>query len=128
DQRRSGPARGRARAACARGAVHDGAIADRAAAHAMSVSAFRATYRLQLGTDLDLRAARELLPYLDDLGISHVYLSPVWQARPGSTHGYDVIDPAAISRELGGEAELRALGAEARDRGMGLILDVVPNH
>ena len=90
--------------------------------------AFRATYRLQLGTDLDLRAARELLPYLDDLGISHVYLSPVWQARAGSTHGYDVIDPAAISRELGGEEELRALSAEAGERGMGLILDVVPNH
>jgi len=88
----------------------------------------RATYRLQLGTDLDLRAARELLPYLDDLGISHVYLSPVWQARAGSTHGYDVIDPAAISRELGGEEELRALSADARARGMGLILDVVPNH
>jgi (1->4)-alpha-D-glucan 1-alpha-D-glucosylmutase len=89
---------------------------------------FRATYRLQLGTDLDLRAARELLPYLDDLGISHVYLSPVWQARAGSTHGYDVIDPAAVSRELGGEEELRALAAEARERGMGLVLDVVPNH
>jgi (1->4)-alpha-D-glucan 1-alpha-D-glucosylmutase len=92
------------------------------------VTGFRATYRLQLGTDLDLRAARELLPYLDDLGISHVYLSPVWQARAGSTHGYDVIDPAAISRELGGEEELRRLAAEARERGMGLILDVVPNH
>jgi (1->4)-alpha-D-glucan 1-alpha-D-glucosylmutase len=92
------------------------------------VTDFRATYRLQLGTDLDLHAARELLPYLDDLGISHVYLSPVWQARAGSTHGYDVIDPAAISRELGGEDELRALSAEARERGMGLILDVVPNH
>src|SRR4051794_14900565 len=89
---------------------------------------FRATYRLQLGTDLDLHSARELLGYLDDLGISHVYLSPVWQARAGSTHGYDVIDPAAISRELGGEDALRALSAEARERGMGLILDVVPNH
>ena len=89
---------------------------------------FRATYRLQLGTDLGLRAARELLPYLDDLGVSHVYLSPVWQARAGSTHGYDVTDPAAISRELGGAAELRALSEEARGRGMGLVLDVVPNH
>jgi (1->4)-alpha-D-glucan 1-alpha-D-glucosylmutase len=89
---------------------------------------FRATYRLQLGTDLDLRAARELLPYLDDLGISHVYLSPVWQARAGSTHGYDVIDPAAVARELGGEEQLRALSDEARARGMGLILDIVPNH
>src|SRR5204863_414694 len=55
-------------------------------------------------------------------------LSPVWQARAGSTHGYDVIDPAAISSELGGDAELRALSADARERGMGLILDVVPNH
>jgi (1->4)-alpha-D-glucan 1-alpha-D-glucosylmutase len=91
-------------------------------------AAFRATYRLQLGTDLDLRAARELLGYLDDLGISHVYLSPVWQARAGSTHGYDVIDPAAVSEALGGEDELRALAAQARGRGMGLVLDVVPNH
>lgn len=90
--------------------------------------AFRATYRLQLGTDLDFAAARALLPYLRDLGISHLYLSPVWQARSGSTHGYDVVDPAAISRELGGEAGLRALASEGRELGIGLILDVVPNH
>jgi maltooligosyltrehalose synthase len=75
------------------------------------VTAFRATYRLQLGTDLDFAAARALLPYLSDLGISHLYLSPIWQAREGSTHGYDVVDPAAISRELGGEEGLRALAA-----------------
>jgi (1->4)-alpha-D-glucan 1-alpha-D-glucosylmutase len=89
---------------------------------------FRATYRLQLGTDLDFAAARALLPYLEDLGISHLYLSPVWQARAGSTHGYDVVDPAAISRELGGEDGLRGLAAEARRRGIGLVLDIVPNH
>ncbi len=88
----------------------------------------RATYRLQLGPDLDLAAAQALLPYLDDLGISHLYLSPIWQAREGSTHGYDVVDPAAVSDVLGGEEGLRALAAAAHARGMGLIVDVVPNH
>ena len=84
----------------------------------------RATYRLQLGTDLDFAAARELVPYLRDLGVSHLYLSPSFQARPGSTHGYDVTDPGRISEELGGEDGFRAL-AEA---GLGVILDIVPNH
>ncbi len=89
----------------------------------------RATYRLQLQPGvLDLHDALELLPYLDDLGVSHLYLSPLWQARAGSPHGYDVIDPAAVSRELGGEEALRTLGAAARRRGMGIVLDVVPNH
>jgi (1->4)-alpha-D-glucan 1-alpha-D-glucosylmutase len=85
---------------------------------------FRATYRLQLGTDLDFAAARELVPYLKDLGVSHLYLSPSFQARSGSTHGYDVTDPGHISEELGGEDGFRAL-AEA---GLGVILDIVPNH
>jgi (1->4)-alpha-D-glucan 1-alpha-D-glucosylmutase len=84
----------------------------------------RATYRLQLGTDLDFAAARDLVPYLRDLGISHLYLSPSFQARPGSTHGYDVTDPGRISEELGGEEGFRDL-AEA---GLGVILDIVPNH
>jgi (1->4)-alpha-D-glucan 1-alpha-D-glucosylmutase len=88
----------------------------------------RATYRLQLGTDLDFAAARELLPYIADLGCSHLYLSPSFQAREGSTHGYDVIDPGAISDALGGEDGLRALADAARGYGMGVILDVVPNH
>jgi (1->4)-alpha-D-glucan 1-alpha-D-glucosylmutase len=93
------------------------------------VAAFRATYRLQLEPGvLDLHGAKDLLPYLDDLGVSHLYLSPVWQAREGSTHGYDVVDPAAVSTSLGGEAALRALADAARERGMGLLLDVVPNH
>jgi (1->4)-alpha-D-glucan 1-alpha-D-glucosylmutase len=82
------------------------------------------TYRLQLGPDLDLERARQLVPYLHDLGVTHVYLSPLFQARPGSTHGYDVIDPTSVSAELGGEEALRALG----DAGLGVILDVVPNH
>jgi (1->4)-alpha-D-glucan 1-alpha-D-glucosylmutase len=84
----------------------------------------RATYRLQLGGELDFAAARDLVPYLRELGISHLYLSPSFQARPGSTHGYDVVDPGRISDELGGEDGFRAL-AEA---GLGVILDIVPNH
>jgi len=89
---------------------------------------FRATYRLQLGTDLDFAAARDLVPYLADLGASHVYLSPSFQSRPGSTHGYDVIDPGKVSDALGGEEGLRALAATAHEHGMGIILDIVPNH
>jgi (1->4)-alpha-D-glucan 1-alpha-D-glucosylmutase len=89
---------------------------------------FRATYRLQLGTDLDFARARELVPYLADLGISHVYLSPSFQSREGSTHGYDVIDPGKVSDALGGEDGLRALADAAHEHGMGILLDIVPNH
>ena len=64
---------------------------------------WRCTYRLQLGPGLDFRRARELVPYLRDLGVSHLYLSPSLQAAPGSTHGYDVADPTRISDDLGGE-------------------------
>jgi (1->4)-alpha-D-glucan 1-alpha-D-glucosylmutase len=88
------------------------------------MSELRATYRLQLGTDLDFPAARELVPYFRDLGISHLYLSPSFHARRGSTHGYDVTDPGRISEELGGEDEFRALA----ESGLGVILDIVPNH
>jgi (1->4)-alpha-D-glucan 1-alpha-D-glucosylmutase len=72
--------------------------------------------------------ARELLPYLRDLGVSHLYLPPSFQARAGSTHGYDVVDPTRFSEELGGEREFDALAAAAKRAGLGLILDVVPNH
>jgi (1->4)-alpha-D-glucan 1-alpha-D-glucosylmutase len=91
-------------------------------------ASFRATYRLQLGTDLDFAAARELLPYIAELGCSHLYLSPSFQARAGSTHGYDVIDPGRVSDDLGGEEGLRALAETAHEHGMGIVLDVVPNH
>ena len=64
----------------------------------------RATYRLQLTPELDFAAVAELVPYLRDLGISHLYLSPSLQARAGSTHGYDVVDPTRVSDTLGGEA------------------------
>ncbi len=89
---------------------------------------FRATYRLQLGPGFGFAAARELVPYMRDLGVSHVYLPPSFQARAGSEHGYDVVDPTRFSEELGGEREFDALAAAARGAGLGLILDVVPNH
>jgi (1->4)-alpha-D-glucan 1-alpha-D-glucosylmutase len=85
---------------------------------------FRATYRLQLTPDFGFAQARELVPYLRELGISHLYLSPSLQARAGSRHGYDVIDPRHVSDALGGESELRALAGE----GLGIVLDIVPNH
>jgi (1->4)-alpha-D-glucan 1-alpha-D-glucosylmutase len=90
----------------------------------MTDNDFRCTYRLQLLPHLDFRAARELVPYLRDLGVSHLYLSPSLQARSNSTHGYDVVDPTHISEELGGEEDFRALCEE----GLGVVLDIVPNH
>ncbi|MEA2290030.1 MAG: (1-_4)-alpha-D-glucan 1-alpha-D-glucosylmutase [Solirubrobacteraceae bacterium] len=84
----------------------------------------RATYRLQLSPELGFRAVAELVPYLRDLGISHLYLSPSLQARSGSTHGYDVVDPTRVSEALGGEEGLR----ELRAAGLPIVLDIVPNH
>jgi (1->4)-alpha-D-glucan 1-alpha-D-glucosylmutase len=89
---------------------------------------FRATYRLQLTPDFGFADARERIPYLRDLGVSHLYLSPSLQARAGSTHGYDVVDPTRISDDLGGEAAFRSLVAAAHAAGMGIVLDLVPNH
>ena len=87
------------------------------------------TYRLQLRGDCFTFAdAEHLLPYLDDLGVSHLYLSPILTAAPGSIHGYDVIDPTTVSPELGGAEGLARLSAATRSRGMGLIVDIVPNH
>ena len=88
----------------------------------------RATYRVQLTKDFGFAAARAIVPYLARLGISHLYASPVLAARPGSTHGYDVVDPLRASPELGGEDALRSLVDALHAQGMGLILDVVPNH
>jgi (1->4)-alpha-D-glucan 1-alpha-D-glucosylmutase len=88
------------------------------------VTQLRATYRLQLGPGLRFDDVRALVPYLRDLGVSHLYLSPSLQARSGSTHGYDVVDPTRVSESLGGEEGLRALAGE----GLGIILDIVPNH
>ncbi|MDQ6605161.1 MAG: malto-oligosyltrehalose synthase [Actinomycetota bacterium] len=88
----------------------------------------RATYRLQLTPEFGFGAARELVPYLAELGISHIYCSPIMQARPGSEHGYDVVDPTVVSPELGGEDGFRALVQTARGAGLGVIVDFVPNH
>ena len=87
------------------------------------------TYRLQLrGDAFTFADAEKLLDYLDDLGVSHVYLSPILTAVSGSTHGYDVTDPTTVSGELGGADGLARLSAAARARGMGLVVDIVPNH
>src|SRR5690606_26092179 len=88
----------------------------------------RATLRLQLHAGYTLNDAQLDLPYFARLGVSHLYLSPVSQAVPGSTHGYDVIDHSTVDNERGGEAALRELANEAAARGMGLLLDIVPNH
>ena len=87
-----------------------------------------ASYRLQLHAGFPLSQARRVLPYLADLGISHVYLSPCLQAVPGSQHGYDVADPTRISDDLGGEPAWMDFVARARAHGLRILLDIVPNH
>jgi malto-oligosyltrehalose synthase len=88
----------------------------------------RATYRLQFNADFTFADAQAIVPYLADLGISHVYASPILTARRGSTHGYDVVDPTAINPELGGEDGLRRLVTVLHAHGLGLVVDIVPNH
>ncbi len=87
------------------------------------------TYRLQMRGDCFTFAdAENLLDYLDELGVSHLYLSPILTAVDGSTHGYDVTDPTTVSEALGGRDGLARLSAAARSRGIGLVVDIVPNH
>lgn len=88
----------------------------------------RATYRLQLHRDFGFDDAVRVLPYLERLGVSHVYCSPVQRARTGSSHGYDVVAHDEINPELGGAQGLRRFTDALRARGMGLLLDMVPNH
>ncbi len=88
----------------------------------------RATYRIQFHKNFTFADAEALVPYLDELGISHLYASPITTARSGSTHGYDVVDPTRINPELGGEEAFRSLVAALRARDMGVIIDIVPNH
>jgi len=88
----------------------------------------RATQRLQFHKDFTLDDAVALVPYFASLGISHIYASPLLKARAGSMHGYDVVDPRVINPELGGEPALRRLVSALREKGMGLILDIVSNH
>ena len=87
-----------------------------------------ATYRLQLTPDFGFRRAASLVSYLRRLGISHLYLSPILQASPGSDHGYDVADPSAVSHDLGDEQDLHHLFDEVAAAGMGVVVDIVPNH
>jgi (1->4)-alpha-D-glucan 1-alpha-D-glucosylmutase len=94
----------------------------------MTVRVPVSTYRLQISADFDLFEAARLLPYLHDLGADWVYLSPILEAEPGSTHGYDVIRHDRVDPARGGEKGLAALSAEARRLGMGVLVDIVPNH
>src|SRR5690349_8748435 len=87
-----------------------------------------ATYRLQLQRDQGFRPATDLVPYLSRLGISHLYSSPILRARPGSTHGYDVVDPLVVNPDLGDESQFRNLVSILRRYGLGFMLDIVPNH
>ena len=89
---------------------------------------FTATARLQFHKDFTMDAATSLVPYYASLGVSHYYASPLLTSRPGSTHGYDIVDHNRIDPELGGEDALRRMVAALRGHDMGLILDIVPNH
>ncbi|TCZ54277.1 malto-oligosyltrehalose synthase [Roseicella aquatilis] len=88
----------------------------------------RATARLQFHAGFTLDDAVPLVPYLARLGISHLYASPILKARPGSTHGYDIVDHDQINPELGGEPAFRRLSAALKEAGLGFVLDIVPNH
>ncbi|MCR6631560.1 MAG: malto-oligosyltrehalose synthase [Magnetospirillum sp.] len=88
----------------------------------------RATYRLQLNRDFTFADAEAIIPYLAQLGISHLYVSPILKARAGSTHGYDIVDHNQFNPEIGDRAALERLGTQLAAHGMGLIIDIVPNH
>ncbi|HKG11980.1 MAG TPA: malto-oligosyltrehalose synthase [Pyrinomonadaceae bacterium] len=86
------------------------------------------TYRLQFNEGFTFARARALADYFEELGVTDCYSSPVLRARPGSPHGYDITDHSQVNPELGGEEELAEFARELRARGMGLLVDVVPNH
>ena len=88
----------------------------------------RATYRLQFNEHFRLTDALALVPYLHELGISHIYASPLFKAVPRSVHGYDVCDFSRLNPEIGTEADLEKLANTLHGKGMGLVLDIVPNH
>lgn len=88
----------------------------------------RATYRLQLHKDFTFDDAAAVAPYLRRLGVSHVYTSSIQTARPSSTHGYDVVDPARLNPELGGEEGFARFSDALRANGLRLLVDIVPNH
>src|SRR5262249_47108132 len=94
----------------------------------MSARIPTATYRLQFNHLFTLKQASAILDYLRGLGISDCYASPLFMARPGSLHGYDVIDPTKLNPELGTREDFNEFSAQLKKRGMGLMIDVVPNH
>lgn len=101
-------------------------VADRATRHTPGPP--RATYRLQFSKDFRFVDATAIVPYLASLGISHAYASPLLMARPGSTHGYDIVDHNRLNPEIGDDDEFGAFVAALHRHRMGLILDFVPNH
>ena len=88
----------------------------------------RATYRIQFTSDFNFESAKAIVPYLADLGIAELYASPIFTARRGSTHGYDVVDPQQINPELGGQTAFDAVVQELQKHGIGWVQDIVPNH
>src|SRR6201981_772448 len=86
------------------------------------------TYRLQFNKDFTFQDAAKIVDYLADLGITHVYASPILSSKRGSTHGYDVTDHTRLNPELRTEAGCSTLREKLVERGLGLILDIVPNH
>src|SRR5207237_9936926 len=99
---------------------HDIGMSDREPASPI----VRATYRLQFHKGFTFRDATALVPYLAQLGISHIYASPLMEARPGSTHGYDIVNQNRLNPEIGTEVEFAALSHALKTHGMGLILDI----
>jgi (1->4)-alpha-D-glucan 1-alpha-D-glucosylmutase len=130
--RRARPSPRRAASSSPRAASSDTASAAsdaRSAASALPAAKIpRATFRVQLHREFGFAEATGLVPYLARLGISHLYCSPILRARPGSRHGYDVVSHDEINPELGGREGFARLVAALRGRGMGILLDVVPNH
>jgi (1->4)-alpha-D-glucan 1-alpha-D-glucosylmutase len=88
----------------------------------------QSSYRIQLQSGFGFADAAGIAGYLASLGVTHAYLSPILQAAPGSAHGYDVVDHSRLSDGLGGEPAFRAMVAEFRRHGLGVIADIVPNH
>jgi (1->4)-alpha-D-glucan 1-alpha-D-glucosylmutase len=87
-----------------------------------------ATYRIQFHSDFPFSNAEKYVNYFQRLGISDIYTSPIWTARPGSRHCYDVIDHSDVNPELGGETAFKSLASALGERGLGVVVDVVPNH
>ena len=88
----------------------------------------RATYRIQFNPSFGFLAAKELVPYLAELGISDLYASPIFKARKGSPHGYDVVDQNQINPDLGAESDFEELAMEAAKHELGWLQDIIPNH